>query len=56
MDKHLAGLTEVQKRLTKAYATTIIGEARTLDDVVPEDLKPYVELEIVERKIAHLTK
>ncbi len=55
-DKHLAGLTEAQKRLTKAYAITIIGEVRTLDDVLQVDLKPYVKLEIAEREIAHLTK
>ncbi|WP_175422994.1 hypothetical protein [Lysinibacillus fusiformis] len=55
-EKHLEGLTEAQKRLTKAYATTIIGEVRTLEDVKPVDLKPRVELEIAEREITHLTK
>ncbi|MGE7984938.1 hypothetical protein [Lysinibacillus fusiformis] len=55
-EKHLEGLTEAKKRLVKAYATTIIGEVRTLADVIPVDLKSRVELEIAEREIAHLTK
>lgn len=55
-EKHLVGLTEAQKRLTKAYATTIIGGVRKVDEVIPVELKPYVELEIAEREIAHLTK
>lgn len=54
-DKHLEGLTETEKRLTKAYATSIMGGARTLDDVKPVKLKSYVELEIAEREIAALT-
>lgn len=55
-EAHLEGLTLVQKRLVKAYATTIMGGVRTIDDVVPAELKPYVELEIAEREIAALTK
>jgi len=55
-DKHLEGLTIVQKRLVKAYATTIMGAVRTIDDVTPSELQHYVELEIAEREIAHLTK
>jgi len=54
-EKHLEGLTAVQKRLVKAYATTIMGGVRTLDDVVLAELKPFVELEIAEREIAALT-
>lgn len=53
-EKHLDGLTEVQKRLTKAYATSILGGVRTVDEVKPIDLKSYVELEIAEREIAVL--
>lgn len=56
MDKHLEGLTTVQKRLTKAYATTIMGGVRTVEEVTPAELQRYVELEIAERKIAALTK
>lgn len=53
-DAHLNGLTIVEKRLVKAYATSIMGGVRTIDSVSPEKLKPYVELEIAEREIAHL--
>lgn len=53
-DLHLEGLTIVEKRLVKAYATSIMGGVRTLDDVKPEKLQPYVELEIAEREIAAL--
>ncbi|WP_312506946.1 hypothetical protein [Lysinibacillus sp.] len=55
-EKHLEGLTEVKKRLVKAYATSVMGEVRTVEDVIPEDLQRYVELEIAEREIAALTK
>lgn len=53
-DLHLEGLTIVEKRLTKAYATTVMGGVRSVADVKPEKLQPYVELEIAEREIAHL--
>jgi len=53
-EKHLEGLTLVQKRLVKAYATTVMGEVRTVEDVKPEALQPYVALEIAEREIAIL--
>lgn len=53
-DLHLEGLTIVEKRLTKAYATTVMGGVRTIADVKPEKLQPYVELEIAEREIAAL--
>ncbi|MGA3600345.1 hypothetical protein [Lysinibacillus agricola] len=53
-DKHLEGLTLVQKRLVKAYATTVMGEVRTVADVKPMELQLYVELEIAEREIAVL--
>lgn len=56
MEKHLEGLTLVQKRLVKAYATSIMGDVRTIADVKPEKLQPYVELEIAEREITALTK
>ncbi|MFW7187343.1 hypothetical protein [Lysinibacillus sp. BNK-21] len=55
-EKHLEGLTEVKKRLVKAYATSVMGEVRTVEDVKPEDLQHYVVLEIAEREIAALTK
>jgi len=55
-EKHLEGLTEVKKRLVKAYATSVMGEVRTVEDVIPEDLQHYVALEIAEREIAVLTK
>ena len=55
-EAHLEGLTLVEKRLVKAYATSIMGGARTIDTVYPEKLKPYVEIEIAEREIAFLTK
>jgi hypothetical protein len=55
MEKHLEGLTLVQKRLVKAYATSIMGGVRTVKDVKPEELQRYVELEIAEREIAALT-
>ncbi|MBD8521787.1 hypothetical protein [Lysinibacillus fusiformis] len=54
-EKHLEGLTELQKRLTKAYATSVLGEVRTVADVKPTDLQYYVKLEIAEREIATLT-
>lgn len=53
-DAHLEGLTLVQKRLVKAYATSVMGEVRTVSDVRPTELQPYVELEIAEREIAVL--
>jgi len=53
-EKHLAGLTEAQKRLTKAYATTVMGEVRAIADVKPTVLQRYVELEIAEREIVAL--
>lgn len=53
-DLHLDGLNIVEKRLTKAYTTSIMGGVRTIDGVVPEKLKPYVELEIAEREIRAL--
>lgn len=56
MEKHLEGLTLVQKRLVKAYATSIMGEVRTVKEVKPETLQRYVELEIAEREIAALTE
>lgn len=52
---HLEGLTIVQKRLVKAYATTVMGGVRTVQDVKPAELQHYVELEIAEREIAALT-
>lgn len=54
-EAHLEGLTSVQKRLVKAYATTVIGEVRTIADVKPTELQHYVELEIAEREISVLT-
>ena len=54
-EKHLEGLTLVQKRLVKAYATSVMGEVRTVEDVKPNELQHYVELEIAEREIAVLT-
>ena len=53
-EAHLEGLNVVEKRLVKAYATTILGGVRTIEDVKPEKLQPYVELEIAEREIAFL--
>lgn len=53
---HLDGLTLVRQRLTKAYATSIMGEVRTIESVKPDDLKKYVELEIAEREIAVLAQ
>ena len=53
-EAHLEGLTLVQKRLVKAYATSIMGEVRTIEDVKPTELSSYVELEIAEREIAAL--
>lgn len=53
-DLHLEGLTIGEKRLVKAYATSILGGVRTITDVKPEKLQPYVELEIAEREIAVL--
>ena len=55
-ESHLDGLTLVEKRLVKAYATSIMGGARTIDTVRPEHLKQYVEIEIAEREIAHFSK
>lgn len=51
---HLGELTLVQKRLVKAYATTVMGEVRTIVDVKPAELQQYVEQEIAERKNAVL--
>lgn len=51
---HLEGLTIVKKRLVKAYATTILGGVRNLSDVMPSELRSYVELEIAEREISKL--
>lgn len=53
-EEHLNGLTLAEKRLVKAYATSIMGGVRTLADVKPEKLVPYVELEIAEREIKAL--
>lgn len=53
-EKHLEGLTEAKKRLVKAYATSVMGEVRTVEDVKPTELQHYVELEIAEREIAVL--
>ena len=53
-EKHLEGLNAVEKRLVKAYATTILGNVHTLDDVRPDKLRSYVELEIAMREIAAL--
>ena len=53
-EKHLEGLTLVQKRLVKAYATSVMGEVRTVEDVKPTELQQYVKLEISEREIAVL--
>lgn len=50
-EKHLEGLTIVQKRLVKAYATSVMGEVRTIADVKPTELQSYVKLEIAEREI-----
>lgn len=55
-EAHLEGLTLVQKRLVKAYATSVMGEVRTVSDVKPTELQHYVELEIAEREITALTK
>ncbi len=54
-ETHLEGLTLAENRLTKAYATSILGGVRTIVNVTPVKLKPYVELEIAEREIAALT-
>lgn len=53
-EEHLDGLSLVQKRLVKAYATSVMGEVRTVEDVKPTDLQHYVKLEIAEREIAAL--
>lgn len=53
-EAHLEELTLVQKRLVKAYATTVMGEVRTIADVKPTELQRYVEQEIAERKNAVL--
>ncbi|AUS87794.1 hypothetical protein LBYS11_16270 [Lysinibacillus sp. YS11] len=53
-EKHLEGLTLVQKRLVKAYATSVMGEVRTVAEVKPTELQHYVKLEIAEREIAVL--
>lgn len=53
-EAHLEGLTIVQKRLVKAYATSVMGEVRTVADVKPTELQHYVELEIAEREITTL--
>lgn len=53
-EAHLEGLNVVEKRLVKAYATTILGKVRTIAEVKPEKLQPFVELEIAEREIAAL--
>lgn len=55
-DVHLEGLTLVQKRLVKAYATSVMGEVRTVAEVKPTELQHYVELEIAEREIAVLVR
>ncbi|MED4701600.1 hypothetical protein P9436_21415 [Lysinibacillus capsici] len=54
-EEHLDGLSLVQKRLVKAYATSVMGEVRTVEDVKPTELQHYVKLEIAEREIAALT-
>ena len=51
MDKHLDGLTLIEKRLAKAYAITVMGKVHSLEVDVPEKLRPYVELEIAIREI-----
>ncbi len=53
-EPYLEGLTIVKKRLVKAYATTILGGVRTIEDVKPSELQTYVELEIAEREIIKL--
>ncbi|WP_025115345.1 hypothetical protein [Lysinibacillus fusiformis] len=53
-EKHLEGLTEVKKRLVKAYATSVLGEVRTVTEVKPIELQHYVVLEIAEREISIL--
>jgi len=53
-EEHLDGLSLVQKRLVKAYATSVMGEVRTVEDVKPTELQHYVKLEIAEREIAAL--
>lgn len=53
-ENRLEELTEVQKRLVKAYVTTVMGEVRTIADVRPTELQRYVEQEIAERKNAVL--
>lgn len=53
---HLSGLSIVEKRLVKAYATSILGGVRELENVNPEKLKQYVEIEIAEREINLLTE
>lgn len=55
-DKHLEGLALIEKRLVKAYATTVMGEVHVLEVDVPENLRKYVEIEIALREITHLTK
>lgn len=54
IESHLEGLTLVQKRLVKAYATSVMGEVRTIEDVKPTELQHFVELEIAEREITIL--
>lgn len=53
-DVHLEGLALVEKKLVKAYATTIIGGIHTYANVKPERLTRYVEIEITLREIAIL--
>ena len=53
-EKHLEGLNNVEKRLVKAYATTVQGKVYTIENV-PEKLREYVELEIAMREIAALS-
>lgn len=51
MDKHLEGLSLVEKRLVKNYAITVMANYHDLNTDVPEKLRPYVELEIAIREI-----
>jgi len=47
MDKHLEGLTLVEKRLVRNYAILVRAELYDINIDVPEKLRPYVEIEIV---------
>jgi len=47
MDKHLEGLTLVEKRLVRNYAILVRAELYDINVDVPEKLRPYVEIEMV---------